>query len=87
MFERFICWLYDVGMYFYTEHRCVKCKHPVSDYIQAYSDGRCPFCGFKHSLACTFIKTEEIAYKTKYVKTGSFFWQYKIVREYKENNF
>lgn len=44
--------------------RCVKCKTTLTDYEEAYSDGRCPYCGNKSKS--TFVKVDEYMVRNIY---------------------
>jgi len=41
-----------------TEFRCVKCAHPLYRMDVFYSDGRCPYCGFKKEASTITAYTE-----------------------------
>lgn len=50
-----------------------------------YSDGRCPYCGYKGRGACTIVACEEYGWRYKHKPPWWKFWE-KPTYEYKERN-
>ena len=64
-----------------TEYKCISCDNVLTFHEKMNNFGRCPYCGFKDSFACTIVKTSERGYCM--IRTGSWwkFWEWERIRK------
>ena len=65
---------------YHNAHFCVNCDEELSSFERMYSDGRCPYCGFKHPSSCTIVRTKEGFYYYERVAPWWKFWVRNKVR-------
>ena len=64
---------------------CVKCDVELSKHEIMYSDGRCPYCGFKGESACTIVDVVEKPYKEVKIPSGRWWWPDSVGRKFITN--
>jgi DNA-directed RNA polymerase subunit RPC12/RpoP len=57
----------------YAIYRCVDCNKLLSDHERMYSDGVCPYCGFRGENAATIVDTKNGSARRVY-EEGYLLW-------------